>query len=74
MVATLCGKTLDANAVEEVKAAAKPIASTLLTMKQREMNTAPEGALSRNLFQDREKSLVRMLLDTQPPPLSPPVP
>ena len=58
MVATLCGKTLDANAVEEVKAAAKPIASTLLTMKQREMNTDPEGALSRNLFIPREGRVI----------------
>jgi hypothetical protein len=35
--------------MEEVAAAAKPMASMLRTMKQRAMNTVPEGALSRNL-------------------------
>ena len=52
-VATLFGKTLAANATEEVAAAAKPMASMLRTMKERAMNTVPAGALSRNLKQDR---------------------
>ena len=58
-VATLFGKTLDANATEEVAAAAKPMASMLRTMKQRAMNTVPEGALSRNLFERR--GIVKMI-------------
>ena len=58
-VATLFGKTLEANAMEEVAAAAKPMASMLRTMKHRVMNTVPAGALSRNLFETRQ--IIKMI-------------